>query len=110
MPNSFKRYFSRGVGLANTTVGSYTSPASTNTTIIGLTLANIDAGDITVSVMHNDGSANTYVAKDTPVTAGETFVVVGGDQKIVLQEGDGINVSSNTAASVDVVMSVLEIT
>jgi len=36
--------------------------------------------------------------------------VVGGDQKIVLMEEDKITVTSNTASSVDVIMSFLEIT
>lgn len=108
MPNTFKRYFSRGVGLTNTQIGSYTSPASSNTTIFGLTLANVHTDDITASIMHNDGSTNTFIAKDTLIEVGETFVAVGGDQRVVLQEGDSMYVYANTAASVDVLMSILE--
>jgi hypothetical protein len=37
-------------------------------------------------------------------------VVIGGDQKLVLATGDMIKVKSSASASVDVVMSLLEIT
>jgi len=37
-------------------------------------------------------------------------VVVGGDQKVVLETNDSIKVKSDTATSVDAVMSILEIT
>ena len=38
------------------------------------------------------------------------YIVIGGDQKIVLTTGDAIKVSANTASSVDAVMSVLQST
>jgi hypothetical protein len=36
-------------------------------------------------------------------------VVVGGEQKVVLEPGDVLKVTSNTATSADVAMSILEI-
>jgi len=36
--------------------------------------------------------------------------VVGGDQKVVMEPGDTITVESDTASSVDVVLSHLDIT
>jgi len=38
------------------------------------------------------------------------LILLGGDQKVVLMTGDKIIVTSNTASSVDVIMSFLEIT
>jgi hypothetical protein len=35
---------------------------------------------------------------------------VGGDQKVVMETGDSIYVQSSAASSVDVVMSIMEIT
>lgn len=110
MPNTFKRKFSRSIGTANTQIGSYSVPGSTQTTVIGLTVANIIGNPINVSVRHNDGSANTHLVKNAPVPVGGSLVVVGGDQKLVLEAGDSVYVSSNTATSVDAVMSILEIT
>lgn len=110
MANTFKRYASRNVGTSATTVGSYTVGASTQTTLIGLTVANTTASVITVDIIHNDGANDTYVVKDAPVPAGGSLVAVGGDQKIVLETGDSIKAVSNTATSADVLMSLLEIT
>jgi hypothetical protein len=38
------------------------------------------------------------------------LVVVGGDQKIVLNTSDSIKVKSDTASSLDAIMSIMEIT
>lgn len=110
MANAFKRYTERSVGTTAVTVGSYTVGSSTETTLIGLTVANVYTASINVDVVLNDGVNDTYVVKEAPVPTGGTLVVVGGDQKIVLEAGDSIKVSSSDAASADVIMSLLEIT
>lgn len=110
MANTFKRYVSQSIGTTPTTVGSYTVGASTQTTLIGLTVANRTASVISVDVQHNDATNDTYIVKGAPVPAGSSLVVVGGDQKVVMETGDSIKVTSDTATSADVVMSLLEIT
>ena len=40
MANAFERKLSRDIGTSLTAVGSYTVPGSTQTTVIGLTVAN----------------------------------------------------------------------
>ena len=110
MPNTFLRKTSRNVGTSAATVGSYTVGSSTQTTIIGLTCANTTTSAITVDVQHNDGSNDTFLVKAATVPAGASIVSVGGDQKVVLQTGDSIKVTSSAASSVDVMMSILEIT
>lgn len=110
MANTFKRYASRDVGTSAVTIGSYTVGASTQTTLIGLTVANTTASVIAVDVQHNDGANDTYIVKDAPVPAGSSLVVVGGDQKVVMETGDSIKVTSDTATSADAYMSLLEIT
>ena len=61
-------------------------------------------------VTHNDGSNDTFLVKQATVPSGGSLVVVGGDQKVVLQTGDSIKVTSSAASSCDVMMSILEIT
>ena len=78
--------------------------------MIGLTCANTTSAAITVDVQHNDGSNDTYVVKGATVPAGGSLVVVGGDQKVVLEAGDSVKVTSSAATSCDVIMSILEIT
>lgn len=94
----------------------YTCPASTETTIIGLSISNIVSSQILVDVQL-DASTRTsgaedavFLVKEAPVPVGGSLVVVGGDQKVVMEPGDVLRVSSDTASSADVVLSHLDIT
>jgi hypothetical protein len=62
-----------------------------------------------VQVENNDGD-NIYLIKAAPVPVGSSLVVVGGEQKVVLNASDVLKVTSNTASSADVALSILEIT
>ena len=110
MANTFLRETSRSISTSATTVGSYTVGASTATTVIGLTCANTTTTAITVDVTHNDGANDTFMVKGATVPSGGSLVVVGGDQKVVLEAGDSVKVTSSAASSCDVIMSILEIT
>jgi len=110
MANTFTRKLSRSIGTSLTAVGSYTVGASTDVTVIGLTVANTTASQVLVDAALNDGSNDTYIVKNAPVPAGSSLVIIGGDQKVVLTTNDSIKVKSDTATSVDAVMSILEIT
>ena len=109
MANAFKLKTDTAVGTSAATI--YTCPSSTETTIIGLAIANIVSSQIAVDVQieNNDGD-NIYVVKAAPVPAGSSLVVVGGDQKVVLEANDVLKVTSDTASSADVSLSILEIT
>tara|TARA_B100001059_G_C17315084_1_gene323874 strand:- start:15 stop:347 length:333 start_codon:yes stop_codon:yes gene_type:complete len=109
MANTFKVKTSRAVGASVTKIGSYDVPSSTQTTVIGLSLANITASAITVEVDHFSGTTATRIVKDAPIPVGGSLLIGGGDQKIVLEVGHSIRVTSSAASSVDAVMSILEI-
>lgn len=108
MANVFETFSSRAVGNSLTAVGSHTVAGGTTETCIGLTVSNITASAVNVTVTYNDASNDTHIVKNAPVPAGGSLVPIGGDQKIVLTVGDSIKVSSNTASSIDAVMSVLQ--
>ena len=110
MPNNFKRKLSRSIGTSLTQVGSYAVGSNTEVTVIGLDIANTSSSQVLVDATLNDGSNDTYLIKEAPIPSGGSLVVVGGDQKVVLETSDSIKVKSDTASSVDVVMSILEIT
>lgn len=111
MPNNFKRKLSSNVSNTFTTVGGYTVAAATQTTIIGLTVANKAATQILVDVTLDNGTSNTWIVFSSPVPAGGSLVIVGGDQKVVLETNDKIQVRTDTAGNTaDVIMSILEIT
>ena len=112
MANAFKtKTFGGASTAANTGMTIYTCPSSTETTIIGLTIANIATTQITVDVKleNNDGN-NVFLIKDAPIPVGSAFVPIGGDQKIVMEASDVLKVQSDTANSADTTLSILEIT
>lgn len=83
--------------------------ASTATTVIGMTVANVSAAAITVDVYVTISSTNYYLVKGALVPVGGALVPIGGDQKVVLETGDALKVVSSAATSADVIASVLEI-
>jgi|TARA_S200002703_G_C3623356_1_gene191439 hypothetical protein len=114
MANAFLSETDTGIGTSVATV--FTCPSSTESTIIGLSVANIVTSQILVDVQldasnRTSGSEDSvYLVKDAPIPVGGSLVVIGGDQKVVLEPGDRIRVTSNTASSADVVLSHLDIT
>ena len=109
MAYTFKRKVSQGIGTSATAIGSYAVGAGTQTTVIGLTCANVTTTAVTVDVILNDGSTNTYIVKGATVPSGGSLVVVGGDQKVVMEPNDSVTVTASASASVDAIMSILEI-
>ena len=110
MANAFKNSITGSVG--TTGVKVYETPSATSTTVIGVSIANSVSQNISVSVMMRDTSANkaVYLVKDALVMPGSSNVLVGGEQKLVLEATDFISVTSSLANSADVIVSVLEIT
>ena len=110
MANTFKRKISRNLNGA-TTIGNYSVPANTEVTVIGLTIANTQTSAITASVyLFPSSGLQYYLVKDATIPAGGTLVVVGGDQKLVMEPSDQLYVSPSVGNSCDVIMSILEIT
>ena len=109
MANTFKlKTATGGSTAANTPITVYTSPASTTTIIIGLTLSNIVSSSIAAKVLieNADGDNVTYL-NDIPLHQGSAVEVMAGN-KIVLETGDIIKVQSNTANSLDTTLSIME--
>ena len=109
MANTFKNAAAAATGTSE--VSAYTVGSSTTSTVIGLTCANVTTtSPIKVSIRFYDssGSAHFYIVKDAEIFTGGALVAVGGDQKLVLETGDIIKVVSDTASSIDTIISVLE--
>lgn len=110
MANNFKRKLQRNIGTGLTSIGAYTVAASTEVTVIGLVVANTTSSQVLVDATLNDGTNENYLVYEAPVPAGGSLVIVGGDQKLVMETGDSVKVKSDTASSVDAIMSILEVT
>jgi hypothetical protein len=130
MANTFLRKTSKAVGIATSDstwwqvgansagasqTGAYTVTGSgKTTTVIGLSITNITGSSVDVDVAISTTMANVTndisLASSVPIPSGSVLVLVGGDQKLNMVENDLIKIKSSAAASLDVCMSVLEIT
>ena len=100
MANTFKNYTADGAGTSATTV--YTVPASTTSVVIGCNVANVAASSIAIDVQ----VGSVYIVKGAQIPSNSALSVLDG--KIILEAADTIVVTSDTAASADVILSVLE--
>jgi len=108
MANTFKSYANKDVGTSAATV--YTCPSSTQTTLIGLSMANTSASPIATDAYVTRSAVNYYLIKGATVPVGGSLVIVGGDQKVVLQPSDVLYILNSAATSGDCFASLLEIT
>ena len=94
MANTFKVKTKKDIGTADSAI--YTCPGGTATTIIGLNLANKTSSAVTsdITLLNNDGDS-CFVVKAAPVPVGGSLIAV---------------VKSSAASSIDVTLSILEIT
>jgi len=100
MANTFKNYTSASAGTGATT--TYTVPSSTTAVVIGCNLANRTTSQIKVDVQ----VAGVYLVKGAPIPANSALSVLDG--KVILETTDTVVVTSDTASSTDVILSVLE--
>ena len=113
MANTFKLKTKAGIDASLVTV--YTVPSSTTAVIIGLTIANIKGASITADAKivsdtsDTETNADVYLAKDIPLPTGSSVEVMAGN-KIVLQATDEVWVTGSATDSVDVILSIMEIT
>ncbi len=108
MANNFKSAVAANIVTAGNTV--YTCPASTQTIVIGCSVANKSNTTTQASVYLRRVANNYAVIANANVVSGSTLVVVGGDQKLVLQVSDAIFVTSANNGAIDCIASLLEIT
>lgn len=110
MANSFKKRIAGSVGTTLTDV--YVAPASTQSTVIGMSVANIITSPVSANVVvyNAAGSNSAFIVRNAAIATGGSLITIGGDQKLVLEPGDKIQVQMSAATSGDVIVSVLEIT
>ena len=108
MPNTFKNYFLKNAG--TTAQNVYAVGAATQSTVIGLTIGNTTASPITANVTVVSGGTTHFMVQNATISNGGALVPIGGDQKLVLEFGDYLQVQTSTNNSADCILSVLEIT
>ena len=112
MANTFKSVTSGSIGTGLTDV--YTCPGSTTTIVLGASMSNTTTNPIggSIKLAKNGTSAgqdDVFVVKNAPVPAGSSIEVMAGN-KVVMQATDKLQFQSDTADSLDSIVSILEIT
>ena len=108
MANTFKNAAAANVSNSSY-VNLYTCPASTQTVVLGLAIANKTTNAVTVQVQFTDTSATTdfQLLENVSIPANTTLETLAG-QKYILEAGDILKVQSGTASALDVVMGLME--
>ena len=113
MANTFK--LKTKPSLTTSLAAYYTVPAGTTAVVLGISLANITSGSVTADVLvvsdtaDVETNANTYLGKSLPIPAGGTLEIMQGN-KLVLQATDVIQAKESATSSVDLLISIMEIT
>ena len=108
MANTFKLKTKANVGVTTTAV--YVAPGSTTTVVIGITASNISGNNINVGIGITRASADDiHFMKNVPIPQGSSFEFMQGN-KIVLETTDTITAKSDVNNSLDVALTIMEIT
>ena len=108
MANTFKLKTKANVGV--TTSNVYAVPSATTTVVIGVTLANTSGSSINVGVGVTRASTdNVNLMKNVPIPQGSSFEFMGGN-KVVLEATDTFTAESDVNNSLDVALTIMEIT
>ncbi len=108
MANTFKLKTKANVGVTTTAV--YVVPSATTTVVIGVTLANTSGQGINVGVGINRGSQDDVsVLKNVPIPQGSSLEFMQGN-KVVLETTDAFVAESDVNNSLDVALTIMEIT
>ena len=108
MANTFKLKTKANVGTATSDV--YVVPSATTTVVIGVTLANTTGSSINVGVGVTRASTDDVnLMKNVPIPQGSSFEFMAGN-KVVLETTDTLTAVSDVNNSLDVSLTIMEIT
>ena len=109
MATLFKNKLRSSIGTTEVTVLSTASNAKT--TVIGLSLANLTESIVLADIVLSDtveGTSAHYV-KEVVVPPNQSLRVVNGGEKLLLGPSTDIKIKANIDASLDLVLSYVEI-
>ena len=108
MANTFKLKTKANVGV--TTDNVYVVPAATTTVVIGVTLANVSGQSINVGIgITRSATDDVNILKDIPLPQGSSIEFMQGN-KVVLEATDTFTALSDLNNSLDVALTIMEIT
>ena len=109
MANTFKLKSKNNIGVSP--VGIYTVPGATTTVIIGVTAANVSGQSINVGIGISRGSNgdDINILKNVPIPQGSSLEIMQGN-KIVVESADTVTAKSDVNGTLDVALTIMEIT
>ena len=107
MANNFKNYFLKNATTSAANV--YVGPTATQSTIIGMTISNTTASPISCNITVVSAGTTYFMLQNATISNGGALVPICGDQKLVMEAGDYMQVQTSATNSADVIVSVLEI-
>lgn len=109
MPTTFKHAVNAGIG--TTPVDVLQIPVGFRATVIGCNIANATEYD-TVSVdvyVISDDSTPAYYVRGLSIGPNSAVKIITNGEKLILPETSGLRIVSDTASSVDTVISYVEL-
>ena len=108
MANTFKLKTKANVGVSTTNV--YVVPSATTTVVIGVTLANTSGSSINVGIGVTRASTDDVkLMKNVPIPQGSSFEFMACN-KVVLETTATLTAESDVSNSLDVALTIMEIT
>jgi len=104
MAQNFRRYLNRNTGTSAVTI--FTSDSYD--TIVGINIANTTGSSVNASVYITNSALDYYIIKTAPIPSGSSLQVLDGGAKFVVQSGDALKIISDTASSLDTVVSTVD--
>ncbi len=104
MAQDFRRFTSNAVGTSPATIFT----ANSYDTVVGIHIANTTSNMVLATVVINDGSNDITLINAAPIAAGGALQVLDGGAKFVVESGDILKITSDTAASLDCWVSVVD--
>ena len=105
MAQNFKNSITRNTGASPVDI---LAAANSFDAVVGIRLVNVASASITVDVYIVRSATNYYLIKSAPIGVGQSLELIDGGSKVVLQSGDKITAISNTATSLDAVVSYVD--
>jgi hypothetical protein len=109
MASTFHNTLYNAIGTSPTTVK--TTISNGNTTVIGFSLTNLTSTIITADIQLQDtvNSITAYFLKGVMIPPNQSLRVINGGEKLIIGPSTNVIISSSLTASLDLVMSYVEI-
>jgi len=105
MAQNFRNQVARNTG---TSAVDILAQADSYDTVISIRCANVATTAINVDIYIIRSSTNYYLIKSAPISVGGSLELIDGGSKIVLASGDKIAAVSDTASSLDTIVSIID--